>query len=310
MAGGARELVVLGTSSQVPTRQRNQNGYLLHWDDDTILFDPGEGTQRQMLQADTSYGRLSAICITHFHGDHCLGLPGVLGRLVLDHHDGPVDLYFPESGARYVERLRTSAVFDEFPNLRLVPVPLEGGAYARRGHRLVARPLHHGVDTLGWRIEEPDRRHLLEDQLAARGIAGEDVGRLVRAGHLDTPRGTFTYDELSVPRRGQRFAFVMDTAPCEGAAELAQGADLLVTESTFLEADASLAAAHLHLTARQAGGLAADAGARRLLLTHFSARSRHEEEFAAEAATQHADVVAARDLAHVAVPPAPEPVPS
>jgi len=310
MAGGARELVVLGTGSQVPTRKRNQNGYLLHWDDDTILFDPGEGTQRQMLLADTSYGRLSAICITHFHGDHCLGLPGVLGRLVLDHHEGPVELYFPASGAPYVERLRTSAVFDEFPNLHLVPVPLEGGEYDRRGHRLVARPLRHGVDTLGWRIEEPDRRHLLEDRLAAHGIVGPDVGQLVRAGRLETPAGTVTYEELSVPRRGQRFAFVMDTARCEGASELAHGADLLVTESTFLEVDAPLAAAHLHLTARQAGRLAADAGAGRLLLTHFSARTPHEEEFAAEAATEHGDVVAARDLSRVAVGQAPGPASS
>lgn len=302
MGGGARELVVLGTSSQVPTRARNQNGYLLHWDDDSILFDPGEGTQRQLLRADTAYGRLSAICITHFHGDHCLGLPGVLGRLVLDRHRGPVDLYFPASGAGYVERLRTAAVFDDWPHLRLVPVPAEGGVYERPGHRLVARPLRHSVDALGWRIEEPDRRHLLEDELAARGIAGPAVGHLVREGRLDTPNGTVTYDEVSVPRRGQRFAFVMDTALCAGASELADGADLLVTESTFLEPDAPLAAAHLHLTARQAGRLAAEAGARRLLLTHFSARTPHEEDFAAEARTEHGDVIAARDLMRVDVP--------
>ncbi len=303
MGGGARELVVLGTSSQVPTRARNQNGYLLHWDDDSILFDPGEGTQRQLLLADTAYGRMSAICITHFHGDHCLGLPGVLGRLVLDRREGPVDLYFPASGAPYVERLRAAAVFDDWPHLRLVPVPPEGGTYQRAGHTLIARPLRHSIDAIGWRIEEPDRRHLLDAALAARGIAGPAVGQLVREGRLETPDGTVAYDEVSVPRPGQHFAFVMDTAPCPGALELAAGADLLVTESTFLDADADLAAAHLHLTARQAGRLAAEAGVRRLVLTHFSARTPDEQAFALEAAEEHGDVVAPRDLDRVEVPP-------
>jgi ribonuclease Z len=303
MPGGARELVVLGTSAQVPTRRRNQNGYLLRWDDDAILFDPGEGTQRQLLAAEASSGRLSAICITHFHGDHCLGLPGVLARFVLDHRDDPVDLYFPASGLPYVERLRRAAVFDEWPHLRLVPVPPEGDTYERRGYQLVGRPLRHSVDTIGWRIEEPDRRHLLEDELEAHGIVGSDVGRLVRDGQITTSSGTVTYDQVSEPRLGQRFAFVMDTAPCDEALELAAGADLLVAESTFLHADAPLARETLHLTAREAGQLAARAGARRLVVSHFSARYPDNDDFGVEAGKEHGDVVAAHDLARVEVPP-------
>lgn len=302
MAGGARELVVLGTSAQVPTRARNQNGYLLRWDDDAILFDPGEGAQRQLLLAGASTAHISAICITHFHGDHCLGLPGVLARFMLDQREAPVDLYFPASGAAYVERLRRAAVFDDWPHLRLVPVPLSGGTFERPGHRLVAAPLRHVIDTLGWRIEEPDRRHLLDDELAARGIIGPAVGRLVEDGRLETPAGTVTYDELSEVRRGDRFAFVMDTAPCEGALALASDVDLLVAESTFLEVDTALAAESLHMTAGQAGRLAAEAGARRLVVTHFSARCRDDAAFAAEASAEHGDVVAAHDLGRIDVP--------
>jgi ribonuclease Z len=110
------------------------------------------------------------------------------------------------------------------------------------------------------------------------------------------------YEEVSDLRRGDRFALVMDTAPCEGAERLADGVDLLVAESTFLDVDADLASASRHLTAGQAGGLAAAAGARRLVLTHFSARHPDEDDFAREAAAHHPDVVAARDLMRVRVP--------
>ena len=96
----ARELVVLGTAGQVPTTKRNHNGYLLRWDGEAMLFDPGEGTQRQLLHAGISSSVITAICITHFHGDHCLGLPGVLARFALDQRERPVDLYFPEERSR------------------------------------------------------------------------------------------------------------------------------------------------------------------------------------------------------------------
>jgi ribonuclease Z len=304
MGGGARELVVLGTSAQVPTRERSQNGYLLRWDDDAILFDPGEGTQRQLLCAEVSPARLSAICITHFHGDHCLGLPGVLSRFVLDRREEPVDLYFPASGATFVERLRRAAVLDDWPHLRLVPVPPEGGDYERRGHRLVGRPLRHSVDTIGWRIEAPERRNLRDGALDPYRLTGLQIGRLVREGRLDTASGTVRYEDVSELHPGQRFAFIMDTGPCDGALELAADADLLVTESTFLTADAHLARDHLHLTARDAGRLANEAGARRLVVTHFSARSPVNDDFAAEAGEEHGDVVAAHDLARVPVPAA------
>src|SRR5919198_5227414 len=109
----ARELVVLGTASQAPTRQRNHNGYLLRWDAEGILFDPGEGTQRQLILAGVAPSAITRICITHFHGDHCLGLPGVVQRLALDGVAHPVDVYFPASGLEYFERLRRASIFHD-----------------------------------------------------------------------------------------------------------------------------------------------------------------------------------------------------
>ena len=117
-----RELVVLGTASQAPTRHRNHNGYLLRWDGDGILFDPGEGTQRQLLVAGVSPWTFGRICITHLHGDHCLGLPGVVQRLSLDRVTHPVEVLYPSSGQVYIDRLLHASVFDEHVDVRQRPV--------------------------------------------------------------------------------------------------------------------------------------------------------------------------------------------
>ena len=102
----ARELVVLGTASQVPTRHRNHNGYFLRWDAEGILFDPGEGTQRQMLRAGVAAHDLTRLCVSHFHGDHSLGLAGVIQRINLDRVPHPVTAHYPESGRRFFDRLQ------------------------------------------------------------------------------------------------------------------------------------------------------------------------------------------------------------
>src|SRR6516162_4366564 len=101
-----RELVVLGTAARAPSRFRNHNGYLLRWDDELILFDPGEGTQRQMLMAREASPSITRICITHFHGDHCLGLPGVLQRMALDQVTSTIEVAYPASGADVFGHIR------------------------------------------------------------------------------------------------------------------------------------------------------------------------------------------------------------
>src|SRR3954452_1154237 len=126
----ARELVVLGTASQVPTRHRNQNGYLLRWDGDGFLFDPGEGTQRQLLLAGVASSGITRLCLTHFHGDHCLGVPGVVQRLSLDRAAHPVHAHFPDSGRPYFERLRHASVFHDVVDLREEPVDWDGAVSA------------------------------------------------------------------------------------------------------------------------------------------------------------------------------------
>ena len=171
------------------------------------------------------------------------------------------------------------------------------------GLRFLADRLQHRVDVLGWRLEEEPGLRMLPDELEALGVRGPEIGRLQAAGQIEAGGRTVRLEEVSRPRAGQSFAFVMDTAVCDGASRLAEGVDLLVSESTFLTAEAELAKAWGHLTAADAAGIAAGAGARRLVLTHFSQRHSDENLFAAEARPIFPESIAARDLTRIDVPP-------
>ena len=290
---------MLGTASQAPTRTRNHNGYLLRWDGEGLLFDPGEGTQRQMLLAGIPSSAITRICITHFHGDHCLGVPGIVQRLSLDGVARPVVAHYPASGREYFARLRHASSFHEVADLREEPVERDGALASGPAGVLEARRLDHPVEAFGYRFTEPDGRRMLPGRLAERGISGPDVGRLQREGTL----GRVRLEDVSAPRRGQRFAFVMDTRLCDAVYALADGVDMLVIESTFLTEDESLARTYGHLTARQAASVAADCGVRKLVLTHFSQRYADPARFAEEAAEVFTgDVVVAEDLARVPLP--------
>src|ERR1700727_1089655 len=155
-----RELVVLGTASQAPTRHRNHNGYLLRWDGAGILFDPGEGTQRQFLLAGVSPASITAVCVTHFHGDHCLGLPGILQRLSLDRVTRPIPVFFPTSGRQYFDRLRHASVYRDDVDVQAMPVSADGTVWTGPSFAIVAHQLEHEPQTFGWRLEEPAGRRV------------------------------------------------------------------------------------------------------------------------------------------------------
>jgi ribonuclease Z len=303
-----RELIILGTASQVPTRTRNHNGYFLRWDEDGFLFDPGEGTQRQMTLASVAATDITRLCVTHFHGDHCFGLPGVFSRLALDQVTHPVHCHFPASGAPLFDRLcwmwpeyrrqilREEPAFGE----RTVLAAPSAGSFGR----LEAVRLSHGVDSYGYRLTEPEGRRMLPEKLAEAGVRGPRISELQREGQVTTTAGdVVSLDEVSVPRPGQVFAFVMDTRLCQGVYDLAANADMLVIESTFLTSEAALAAEHGHLTARQAATVAEESGVRTLVLTHFSQRYTDLGRFEHEAREVYTgELVVAEDLMRIPFP--------
>ncbi|MBT3220883.1 MAG: ribonuclease Z [Proteobacteria bacterium] len=297
-----RDLVVLGTASQVPTRYRNHGGYLLRWDGRGLLFDPGEGCQRQMLLANVSATDITRILITHFHGDHCLGLAGIVQRISLDQVPHRIDVHFPQSGQIFYDRLRHASLYQDKANLFPRPIVREGKIFEDGKIAIFARRLDHGVDTFGYRLCEHDSVRVLPEKLEELGIQGRQIGELVRHGSLDFHGRRVTLDEVSVPKKGQVVAFVMDTRLCDGAYQLAEGADLLVCESTFLNSEKSEAYTYRHLTVGDAARLARESNARRLVLTHFSQRYPNLERFKTEAEEIHDDVVIPRDGMYIPVP--------
>lgn len=301
-----REVIVLGTASQVPTRERNHHALFMAWDGMGILFDPGEGTQRQLIQAGVSATQITHIAITHFHGDHCLGLAGIVQRLSLDRVTHPVEVIYPASGQVYFERLRHASIFHEVANLipRPVQVPTEGLLeVCRSGNaRLLAGTLEHSVECQGYRLQEDDVRRMLPEKLEVLGIRGPAVGQLLRQGHVTVDDRIVRVEEVSEVRKGQAFALVMDTRQCAGAEILSKGTDMLVCESTYLQEEAEEAHSHYHLTAAQAAQLAQAGEVDRLVLTHFSQRYAGLEGFQREADELHNDVVVARDLMRVPLP--------
>jgi ribonuclease Z len=290
----ARELVVLGTASQVPTRYRNHNGYLLLWDGQGFLFDPGEGTQRQMVISGVSASQITAVCVSHFHGDHCLGLPGIIQRISLDQVPHRIPVFYPASGQVYFDRLRRASIFDDRSDIE--PRPLrEPGPQHDGNPGIISLPLEHTTESWGYRIQEPDRVHCLPERLEAAGVRGRAIGELVRTGRVEVEGRVVGIEEVSERSRGAAIAFVMDTRKCRAAVELARDVDVLIAESTYLVSEQREARQRGHMTARDAAELAVEAGAQKLVLTHFSQRHPSVRPFLDEASAIHPDVVAAVD---------------
>jgi ribonuclease Z len=295
----SRQLIALGTSSQVPTKERSHNAYMLRWDGEGFLFDPGEGVQRQLTLAGISANSIHQICITHFHGDHCLGLAGIIQRLSLDRCGHPVHLFYPESGKVYVNRLCDASIY--LPQVELIhhPVgPSAGMMVLNRGDGfiLMSHRLDHSVPAIGFRVEEPPGIRFIPEKLNQAGVHGPMVGELQRSGSIQVGGRTVRLEEMTTPRSGNAFAFVMDTRPCPGAVALANGVDLLVMEATYTSEHQDIADYYLHSTAADAARTALNAGAHRLALAHFSQRYPDTNQHLADAGSIFPEVIALNDL--------------
>lgn len=294
------ELVVLGTASQTPTKLRNHNGYLLRVAAEAVLFDPGEGTQRQLSFAGLSSSAITRICITHFHGDHVYGLPGMLSRMALETPGREVAIHYPAEGESILTHLIGSVL-----HLNLVvkrhPHIGSGVAFENSIYKISYAPLKHRIPTLGWRVEEQPRYRMDTDKLDEYGLRGRVVGEILRQGWVQMGSREITLEDVANLHPGRSMALVMDTAWCDNAIDLARDVNLLLCESTFLASEAELAQQVLHLTAEDAGKLAAEAGAEVLVLTHFSKRYNDLEQFYNEASQYHKNVVIARDLQRISI---------
>jgi len=291
-----RDLIILGCSSQQPTRLRNHGAYLLRCNQEGFLFDPGEGTQRQFIFAGIPPTCITRIFISHFHGDHCLGLGSILMRLNLDKVLHPIHCYYPESGKKYFHRLRYGTIYHDHINLIEHPISQPGVVHQDTAFIIEAQFLNHSIDNLGWRIQEHDTIKFQKDKLQAAGVQGIQVKELQTKGKISIAGKVIQLENVSYIRKGDVFSVVIDTKYCKNAVNLAKNAKLFLCESTYLEKHKHLAINHDHMTAKQAAQIAKEAGVTQLILTHFSARYRDLYPFIEEAKALFSNVEVADDF--------------
>jgi ribonuclease Z len=291
-----RDLTILGCASQQPTRLRNHGAYLLRWNEEGLLFDPGEGTQRQFIYANIAPPTVTRIFVSHFHGDHCLGLGSMLMRLNLDKVTHPIHVYYPASGKVYFDRLRYGTIYHEQIKVIEHPVSHDGLVHEDEAFRIEAYSLEHGIDNYAYRIQESPRRKFDKKKLKADGIDGFFIRDMIKHGAVEIEGEVYHLNDYSILVPGNVFSCVLDTKFCQNAIVAARDADLLLCESTYLDSEKVLAEKHNHLTALQAGLIAKEANAKMLVLTHFSARYLDLEPFEKEAATVFKNSYAADDL--------------
>ncbi len=285
-------LTFLGTSAAQPTIGRNLTGHALRRERELFLVDCGEGTQRQMIRYGTGFD-VAAICFTHFHADHYLGAIGFLRTLSMQDRAEPLDIYGPKPARKLLDTMLFAGVEKLTFEVRIHEVS-PGDEVRRDGCRLVSFATEHKLSSCGWALVEDDRPGRFHtDRAVALGVPpGPLFGELQhgRAVVLPDGRRVEPGQVVDAPRRGRKVVLTGDTRPCAATVAAARGADLLVHDSTFGDAEAARAVETLHATAREAARVAREAGVGRLILTHLSTRydrdtatllQQAREEFAA-----------------------------
>jgi ribonuclease Z len=306
------EITFLGTSAGVPTRQRNVSAVALRLAErgEVWLFDCGEGTQQQILRSDLKMSRIARIFITHMHGDHFFGLPGLLATGGMAGNVERMDVYGPPEIEAFVqESFRLSDGRFGYP-LDIHAVK-EGLIYEDEDYVVTCRRLKHRIPAFGFRVTERDRPGAFDVERALElGIpSGPLYGKLKRGEMVTLPDGrTFDgRDFCGPPKRGRTFVYCTDTIYCRSSVELARDADVLIHEATYAVCDEELAHRSLHSTTEMAARVALEAGVKQLLITHFSPRyapgnAVEPEELLREARATFPNTLMARDFFTYEIP--------
>jgi ribonuclease Z len=296
------ELIFLGTSSALPTRDRNHSAVALKAFGEIILLDCGEGTQRQMTRTRLSPMKINKILLTHFHGDHFLGLPGLVQSMAFRGRKNPLHIFGPVGTSQIMDCIKNLGYFNlSFP---IHTYELDSGlVIENEDYRVSCCPTKHTIPNLAYSIEEKRSPKFLLDKAIALGVKpGPDFGKL-QAGIPINLNGETVLPEqvLGEERKGRRIVYSGDTRPCSNMINFSFRADVLIHESTFDDSHQDKALENGHSTASEASQIAKSAQVRKLILTHISTRYRDTDLLEKEALKIFENPILAEDLMRIKV---------
>lgn len=290
------QITFLGTSSMIPTKERNQIAVFLSYGSDGILFDCGEGTQRQLKIAGISLTKVTKILISHWHGDHVLGLPGLMQSMSSSDYNSKLEIYGPVGTKKRMEKMFEAFVFDKKLDFSVKEVK-SGIFFEDNEFELEAYQLEHGVETLGFRFVEKDKRRIDMKKVKKFNIPiGPFLAKLQQGKPIEVSGKTIMPDDVTYIENGKKIAYITDTLLCDNCYKIADNADLLICEATYSSKLVGKSEEYGHMTAKQAAQVANKSGAKQLVLIHFSARYKNTQELEEDARNIFDNVICAKDF--------------
>ncbi len=267
----------LGTGNAIPTKKRNHTAILASFANENILIDCGEGTQRQFRMLNLSPTKLTRIFITHWHGDHILGLPGLFQTLALSNYQRTLKVYGPKGTKRYIQLIQ-ELIIDFHINLEVHEIE-SGIIIDERDFKIEAANMQHGKPTLAYSLILKDKIRLNKSKLRKLKLPNSPILRELQRGKDITLNGKrIRAKDITFKEKGKKITFILDTAINNNAINLAKDSDILIAESSFSKEDADRAKEYKHLTASQSAQIAKKSKSKKLLLTHISQRYEHHPE--------------------------------
>ena len=264
-------IIFLGTGQAIPTAKRNHTAILLKYKNENLLFDCGEGTQRQFRKVRESMSKITRILITHWHGDHILGIPGLFQTLQLSRYQGTLKIYGPRGTNKFIELMQK--LFVKRGRLKIETREISRGKVFETNDFIVeAMPMIHQSPCLAYSFDEKDRLRIDKKKISRLKLPGNLIGELARGKNIKYKGKVIEAKKLTYKQRGKKITIIMDTAMNADAVKIAENSDLLISEAVYSEKEKDLAREYKHLTIRQAAEIAKKAKVKRLILTHFSQR--------------------------------------
>lgn len=292
-------MTFLGTSSMVPTKERNHTAIYVHHEGEGLLFDCGEGTQRQIKQAGIKPSKIRKLFISHWHGDHVLGIPGLIQTMGHNDYEGTLEIFGPKGTKLYMSR-----IFQAFASESKIPLKItelhDEYVVEEKTFKVTAYELEHGIPCLGYKFEEKEKRRIDTEKIKKLKIPdGPLLGKLQQGKSIEWKGRKYKAKDLTTAVNGKKVGLIFDTRLTDTCYSIGKDVDVLVGEATFSNELKDHAYKFFHMTAGQSAEIAKQSGAKRLILSHFSQRYKDTKVLLKEAKEEFKHTELAKDFMKV-----------